>query len=1361
MLPSIRSLQLCNNSRTALRFPSGCLSSCCGAIATPRLLFSPRRYSNATVDKGVAKEKLEEGPPAARFNELGVQQLSAHLHSQIFKMGPTPPPPELIELAREHLNRHELYGKTSDITPPIEFDLPELQGNTLDEHFTKLGMEVSKPYLTMAREFSLKDIPDPPTKWERMPGWTKYTIDDGKPTACKVEAPDDDAVVFDVEVLYKVTPFAIMACAASEKAWYAWLSPWLLEISPNPCHLVSFGDMGKPRVIVGHNVGYDRARIQEEYELTQSKNCFLDTMSLHVAVNGMCSRQRPTWMKHKKNRELKERVEKENHGDDLRAMLNAGLGDDEAEELWIRRSAINSLRDVAKFHCGIELDKEVRDQFGGESIEDISANLDELLGYCAQDVVATHKVYQKVLPEFLRVCSHPVSFAALRHLSSVILPVNKSWGRYIENAENTYQEMSEGVKKRLIDLAELALENKDKPEVYENDEWLRQLDWSGQEIRYLKLRKGETEPRQARQKMPGMPKWYKDLFIKANASINLSVRTRISPILLRLQWDNHPLIWTEKFGWTFRVSHEEMEKYKSSPLVQCNLSDEKNEAIRNDIDHVYYKLPHKDGPASRCATPLAKGYLKYFESQTLSSEYPLAREALEMNAACSYWISARERIRSQMVVYESDFKNAWEGGMGVEAAMGYPKGASDAGLAKSTGSEISPEVAKVSEVRKDGEIVEVPGEEKDVNQKGKSAKKIAQTESKKVDLDVASEMGGLKGMELAKEVEPVTARREERGAGKLDNTEGVEKAEEDTDEVGIILPQLIPMGTITRRAVERTWLTASNAKKNRLGSELKAKVIAPPGYAFVGADVDSQELWIASLLGDAQFKIHGGTALGFMTLEGTKANGTDLHSKTAKILDISRNNAKVFNYGRIYGAGVKFASTLLREFNPTITDVECTETATDLYTKTKGKQTMRKPLSSRRFWRGGTESFVFNTLEEFADQEWPRTPVLGAGITEALMRKNLSKNGFLTSRINWAIQSSGVDYLHLLVVAMDYLIRKFGLQARLAITVHDEIRYLVKEEDKYRAAMALQVANVWTRAMFSEQIGINDLPQSCAFFSAVDIDHVLRKEVDMDCITPTNLDKIPPGESLDIFQLLKEQGQGQQLLDPKNAREIDFKEFEYLPRVPVMEDLQVKRNIYFMKAQISNEDEELENIVTMARNSEAKKTYVVPGNPLPIGSQAPKTTKNTAIVQKRPSASIEMAKDLPMAQNRSTPTTPLNNQGSPTASNPLTFGNPRPTIKSPATTTNSMMAKRGFRPGPRPEMPPPPTKRNVFLESQNLFSGIKGTGGGKERSKSQKTTAPNSAAPLKPLTVAPGVPGAAVSKGPSKNEAALAGSKVP
>lgn len=348
----------------------------------------------------------------------------------------------------------------------------------------------------------------------------------------------------------------------------------------------------------------------------------------------------------------------------------------------------------------------------------------------------------------------------------------------------------------------------------------------------------------------------------------------------------------------------------------------------------------------------------------------------------------------------------------------------------------------------------------------------------------------------------------------------------------------------------------------------------------------SQELWIASLVGDAQLKLHGGTALGFMTLEGTKSAGTDLHSKTAKILGISRNSAKIFNYGRIYGAGIKFATSLLKQFNPSISDAEAAKTAENLYKATKGEKLTRKTtrLVENSFWFGGSESFVFNRLEEFANQDRPRTPVLGAGITEALMAAHLSKGGFMTSRINWAIQSSGVDYLHLLVTSMDYLIRKYKLGARLAITVHDEIRYLVKSEDRYRAAMALQVANVWTRAMFSMQMGINDLPQSCAYFSAVDIDRVLRKEVDMDCITPSNPNPIPPGESVDIFQLLDkgdearlDRGDIDTTLDDEIERLKD--DNPYQPRTPVMQELaevsgSTADQLWALKAQMSKTTED-------------------------------------------------------------------------------------------------------------------------------------------------------------------------------------------
>lgn len=165
-------------------------------------------------------------------------------------------------------------------------------------------------------------------------------------------------------------------------------------------------------------------------------------------------------------------------------------------------------------------------------------------------------------------------------------------------------------------------------------------------------------------------------------------------------------------------------------------------------------------------------------------------------------------------------------------------------------------------------------------------------------------------------------------------------------------------------------LTSLFPQPDRVGSELKAMVQAPPGYVLVGADVDSQELWIAAVLGDAHFAgMHGErgpglkwseaawgvagralprpplslspcapgcTAFGWMTLQGRKSRGTDLHSKTAATVGISREHAKIINYGRIYGAGQPFAERLLMQFNHRLTRQEAAEKAQQMYAVTKG-----------------------------------------------------------------------------------------------------------------------------------------------------------------------------------------------------------------------------------------------------------------------------------------------------------------------------------------------------------------------------------------------------------------------------------------
>ena len=137
---------------------------------------------------------------------------------------------------------------------------------------------------------------------------------------------------------------------------------------------------------------------------------------------------------------------------------------------------------------------------------------------------------------------------------------------------------------------------------------------------------------------------------------------------------------------------------------------------------------------------------------------------------------------------------------------------------------------------------------------------------------------------------------------------------------------------------------------------------------------------------------------------------------------------------------------------------------------------------------------------------------------------------FMTKRLNWLVSSSGVDFLHIMLVCMKYLCAEYSIDARYMISFHDNVKYMVKEEDKYRAALALQVSHLWTRAQFAHKLGMNDLPQAVAFFSRVDIDRCLRKDPKSDLITPSNPDGlektygIKRGESLNIYDVIEKTG---------------------------------------------------------------------------------------------------------------------------------------------------------------------------------------------------------------------------------------------
>uniref|UniRef100_A0A8C8FD67 DNA polymerase subunit gamma-1 n=1 Tax=Oncorhynchus tshawytscha TaxID=74940 RepID=A0A8C8FD67_ONCTS len=1097
-------------------------------------------------------------PPETRLNPLNIQMLSQNLHEQIFRGAEQEYEDEKVERSIRHLQRHQLWGKEASLLPGVEFQLPHMYGENINDHFRLLAQKQSLPYLEAASELQQAPLPPMPQDWVWEVGWMRYGPGG---EARRVDFPDEAGLVFDVEVCMAEGHCPTLAVAVSPTAWYSWCSKRLIEeryswsSQLTPADLIPMetptnssrppGGQWRERLIVGHNVSFDRSYIKEQYLLKGSKARFLDTMSLHMAISGLTGFQRTLWManKHGKRRgllEVKAHMKKVGRPGRKEGPM-IGSWD------WVNISSINNLADVHALYVGGEpLQKEAREIFVKGSMADVRNNFQDLMQYCALDVQATHQVFCEQLPLFMERCPHPVTFAGMLEMGGCYLPVNQNWGRYLEDSQDTFEELQREMKKSLMSLADDACQLL-QDDRYKEDAWLWDVEWDVQEFKQKKVTvskskrsKAEAEPapstplrdwdqgppteeeiagtcpsREAlerlkkmvsrlpkrRQHLPGHPGWYRKLCVKMSeeeeeswspgASL-ISLAMRVTPKLMGLTWDGFPLHYTEQHGWGYLVPG------RRDNLMEPHGGEE--DAMgpvcpHRAIESVYREYCEQKGKEQpRC---LDNG---------LSDDLMLTDSTLWQTRSKALHLSARGESHCP-----------YHHGNGPYNDVNFPgcwffKLPHKDGNDNNVGSPFSKDFLSKME---DGTL-----------RAGRGATNATRA------LEINKMISFWRNAQKRISSQKVVWLRK----GELPRSVSRHEEYDEEGQYGAILPQVITAGTVTRRAVEPTWLTASNARVR-----IESAPWVPPG----GADVDSQELWIAAVLGEAHFGgMHGCTAFGWMTLQGKKSQGTDLHSRTADTVGISREHAKVFNYGRIYGAGQPFAERLLMQFNHRLSQPEAASKARQMYALTKGlrryrlseegewllkeldveverdedgsispqdlrritrlaSQRRKWEVAGQRLWAGGTESEMFNKLESIALSAQPATPVLGCRISRALEPQAV-KDEFITSRVNWVVQSSAVDYLHLMLVAMRWLMEEHDIDGRFCVSIHDEVRYLVRSEDRYRAALALQITNLLTRCMFTHALGMQDLPQSVAFFSAVDIDRCLRKEVTMDCVTPSN-----------------------------------------------------------------------------------------------------------------------------------------------------------------------------------------------------------------------------------------------------------------
>ncbi|KAJ9598238.1 hypothetical protein L9F63_011059 [Diploptera punctata] len=1121
------------------------------------------------------KAKKEESV-GLRLNEVNIQMLPKNIFQHLFGKGTYEKPSETqITMAQEELKKHNLLYAEKPTLDEVNFKLPSLKGGTVESHFHEIGEEQSRPYRILLNNL-IKQLPEIPREWLYQPGWTKYS--DGQ-SPQSIPFPDEDALVFDVEVCCSVGEMPTLATAASPNAWYAWISDSLIRGSTGTMgrqyltkdliplesgHLqrgVGHG-IAKPRVVVGHNVAFDRTRIKEQYWLESTGMRFVDTMSLHVCVSGITSFQRALLKSNKCKSE------------DMSS---------EEEEDWRNYSSLNSLSEVHKLYCGTTLDKTTRDVFVNGTLEDINKQFDTVMHYCAQDVHATHNVLKQLMPLFLSRFPHPVTLAGMLELSTAYLPVNSNWNRYLTDAEQTFQDFDSESRfllaRRADEACQLLHENQ-----YREDLWMWDQDWSTQE---LKLKKKVVTRR------------------KKQTDEKDGEATKVS---------NDKEMKVTKDG----QEHQNIENESYSN--EKEILDSSDESEESDVELLPAKMPHLPGyPAwyrKLCPRPSASDWMP--GPQLISTSMQVTPKLL-----CHGWgflvpyrntvDSSDNSTSSQVPVKQLVERCPIIEGVNLTAGTNESE-LTLSNLHKTVEENISrraygkrrmpdtvPTWYKGNGVWCNVDLenccwfLKLPHKNGSDHKVGNPlAKDFLNKFSENV--LAGADAGAEKLLAIGRMLSYWRNNRErieQQLVVWLDDRDLPRHLRSTDSDYGAIIPQVVVCGTLTRRAVEPTWMTASNTHKERIGSELRAMIQAPPGYSIVGADVDSQELWISSLIGDSYFaRIHGATPFGWMTLSGRKADGTDMHSVTAKAVGISRDHAKVINYARIYGAGQQFAERLLKQFNPVMSDVDARSKASKMFALTKGRRKYRLRESYRAFledrlytmteslklrslhgvsleemfehpqWVGGTESAMFNRLEEIANNPEPSTPFLGGRLSRALEPKVGSADQYLPTRVNWVVQSGAVDFLHLMLVSMRWLL---DTRAKFCISFHDEVRYLVPEDQKYQAALALHVTNLLARAFCASILGLSDLPLSVAFFASVEVDTALRKEAHNDCTTPSNphgLSKgygIPPGESLDIYKALEKAGGSLKATNRRSKKRImsRFTKRKHVIKEVLLDDLQL------------------------------------------------------------------------------------------------------------------------------------------------------------------------------------------------------------
>ena len=336
----------------------------------------------------------------------------------------------------------------------------------------------------------------------------------------------------------------------------------------------------------------------------------------------------------------------------------------------------------------------------------------------------------------------------------------------------------------------------------------------------------------------------------------------------------------------------------------------------------------------------------------------------------------------------------------------------------------------------------------------------------------------------------------------------------------VISPNLVVQGTVSGRSVERLFLTVSDIKAHKIGTECKSRFQAPDGWELIQADMSGQELRFFAALADAALGVMGSTVCGFNVMAGNKEDGTDPHTKLAQRYEIERDFAKTCYYALVYGAGAKtIAKTIYLAHGGRKTMAECIAMANDLIAYRKGSKLQGKTYA------GGTDSEGFTALERIGNMLVPETPMLGAKMTLPLRPANVGRE-FHSSRCNWGVQSGGRDQLDCFITMFNYMARVYNIEARVVWSYHDEMVALCADDQTKEAVWLYNVVHAYTWALLAYKTGVNELCMVNTFFDDVKVSSAFTKNPNLDgkyCQTISNPDEVTKPDTIYTIRELAEQ----------------------------------------------------------------------------------------------------------------------------------------------------------------------------------------------------------------------------------------------